>query len=111
MSSFYIFVSTLEMDLTMKKFASSLLLALTLAAPLVMPAVQAKPAASQSKVAQATDAKPKAKKSKAKKTAMKKEEKGEYMKKEGKAESMKKTEAPKSAAPATPATPVTPEKK
>jgi hypothetical protein len=99
------------MDFTMKKFASSLLLALTLATPLVMPAVQAKPAASQLKVSQATDAKPKVKKSKAKKSAMKKEEKGEYMKKEGKGESMKKTEAPKSAAPATPATPVTPEKK
>jgi hypothetical protein len=106
MSSFYIFVSTLEMDFTMKKFASSLLLALTLATPLIMPAVQAKPAASQSKVAQAMDAKPKTKKSKAKKSAMK-----SSMKKEEKREYMKKTEAPKSAAPATPATPVNPDKK
>jgi hypothetical protein len=70
----------------MKKLASSLLLALTLATPVVVPAVQAKPAASSLKVAQA---KPKTKKSKAKKSAMKKE-----------AGAMKKTEAPKSAAPA-----------
>jgi hypothetical protein len=88
------------MDLTMKKFASSLLLAMTLATPLVMPAVQAKPAAQTLKVAQAKDAKPKTKKSKAKKSAMKKE-----------AAAMKKTETPKSAAPATPAPTPEPAKK
>ncbi len=53
----------------MKKFASSLLLALTLATPLVMPAVQAKTDAPQLKVSEATTTtttkKPKAKKSSA----------------------------------------------
>jgi hypothetical protein len=55
------------MDLTMKKFASSLLLALTLATPLVMPAVQAKTATPQLKVSEATTTTT-TKKSKAKKS-------------------------------------------
>ncbi len=87
----------------MKKIASSLLLALALATPVIMPAVQAKTTAPQSKVAQATETKPK-KAKKAKKSAMKKEG---AMKKES---AMKKSEAPKATTPA-PATPAEPAKK
>jgi competence protein ComEA len=46
------------MNLTMKKFASSLLLALTLTTPLVMSAVQAKTTAPQLKVSQAATTAP-----------------------------------------------------
>jgi len=46
------------MNLTMKKFASSLLLALTLTTPLVMSAVQAKTTAPQLKVSQAATTTP-----------------------------------------------------
>ena len=93
-----------EMDSIMKKIASSLLLALALATPVVMPAVQAKTTAPQSKVAQATETKPK-KAKKAKKSAMKKDaamkKSDTSMKKEEGA--MKKTETPASATPAEPA--------